>query len=274
MTIRPAKIVGYIAVIIIAIFSIFPFVWMISTSLKPDAQLSASPPVWIPHPFVWKNWLNAVRDIPFPHYLWNTFYITGLSTLGAMLVNPMVAYSLARIQWFGQKWLFGLTIAVMMLPATVTMIPLYVEWTKVGLVGTPWPLILGNFLGSPFMIFLLRQFYLGLPTDLEDAGRIDGLSEYGIFFRIMLPLSMPGVLTVGLFQFMASWGDFMGPLIYLNKNSQYTISIGMQQFQTQHTVMMQELMVVALLTTIPIIAIYFFVQKRFIEGITFSGIKG
>lgn len=268
------KTVAYIILIIIGLFSIFPVIWMISTTLKTDSQVNLVPPVWIPHPFAWGNWLKAVTYIPFPLYLWNTVFVSVLATLGAMLVCPMIAYSFARLRWPGRSLAFALTISVMMLPSTVTMIPVFVEWKTVGLVGTRWPLILGSFFGSPYYIFLLRQFFLGLPNELEDAGRVDGLSEYGIYFRVMLPLAVPGVLTIGLFQFMASWGDFMGPLIYLFKPSTYTLSLGIQQFMTQHTVMMQQLMVVGLLTTIPIIVIYFFVQKRFIEGITFTGIKG
>lgn len=268
------KNLAYVALAVLGVISIFPFLWMLSTSLKSDTQLNSISPIWIPHPIDWHNWVEAVTAIPFPTYVWNTLLISALATLGAMIVNPMVAYSMARLKWFGRDALFGVTIAVMMLPTTVTLIPVFVEWRMMNLVGTQWPLILGCYLGSPFFIFLLRQFFLGLPVELEDAGRVDGLSEYGIYFRVMLPLSIPGVLTIGLFQFMGSWGDFLGPLIYLNDPNSFTISLGIQQFMTEHTVMIQPLMVVGILTTVPIIIIYFFVQKRFIEGITFTGIKG
>lgn len=271
---RGATWTTYIVLAVISLVAIFPLLWMVSTSLKTTPQVNTITPSLIPHPFVWKNWITAVTYIPFPQYLGNTVFITALSTLGAILVNPMVAYSLARLRWFGRKYLFALTIAVLMLPGTVTLIPVFVEWKMTGLVGTRWPLILGNYLGAPFFIFLLRQFFLGLPVELEDAARVDGLSEYGIYFRIMLPLAIPSVLTVGLFQFMGSWSDFLGPLIYLNNPSTFTISLGMQQFMSLHSVLIQPLMAAGLLTTIPIVILYFFVQKRFIEGITFTGIKG
>lgn len=266
------KFILYPVLVVISFICFFPMLWMLFTSLMTDPQIMDQS--IFPNPIEWKNWPSAVTTFPFLRYLWNTFFIAVLSTIGAMIVNPMAAYSLARVEWVGRNLLFTITIAVMFLPATVTMIPVYLEWKTVGLMGTPWPLILRHFFGASFFIFLLRQFFLALPTELEDAARVDGLGEYGIYFHIMLPLAMPGILTVGLFQFIQSWDDFMGPLIYLNDSKTYTLSLGISQFIQEHNVQTQEMMAVALFTVIPIIILYFFVQKRFIQGITFSGSKG
>jgi multiple sugar transport system permease protein len=166
------------------------------------------------------------------------------------------------------------TIAVMMIPGQVTMIPLFILFEKLGWVGSPLPLIVPVFFGVPFYIFLLRQFFLGLPDTLMDAARIDGAGEFRIYWQIMLPLAKPAVLAVGLFQFMGSWTDFLGPLLYLTDETSYTLSLGLQQFQSQRGTEWGLMMAVSTLMTLPIIILFFFLQKTFIKGITFSGIKG
>ena len=195
--------------------------------------------------------------------------------IGTLIACPLVAYGLSRLEWKGRNLLFFITIAVMMIPQEVTMIPQFIMYSRMGFVGTYVPLFITSFFGGrPFMIFLLRQFLMSLPRDLEDAARIDGASEFRIYWRIVLPLVVPGLLTVGLFRFMNSWNDFVGPLLYLNNQDMYTLSIGLQMFTTQYETSWSLLMAASLLVSLPVIVIYFFVQKRFIEGITFSGIKG
>lgn len=196
-----------------------------------------------------------------------------LSTLGVIISCPLVAYSFAKLEWRGKNVLFVITIAVMMIPSQVTMIPLFLLFNKIGWVGTPLPLIVPAFFGVPFSIFLLRQFFMGLPDALRDAAKIDGASEFRIYWQIMLPLAKPAILAVGLFQFMGSWTDFMGPLLYLTDEAQYTLSLGLQQFQSQMGTEWGLMMAVATMMTIPIIILFFFLQKTFIKGITFSGIK-
>lgn len=268
-------VVVHIVLILMGICFLLPFFWMLSTSLKPDNQLFVNPPVWLPNPIEWENYAEAVSVIPFFRYMANTFTVAIFDVLGTIIACPLVAYGLSRLEWKGRDLLFFITIAVMMIPQEVTMIPQFIMYSKFGLTGTFAPLFLPAFFGGrPFMIFLLRQFLMSLPRDLEDAARIDGASEFKIYWRIVLPLVVPGLLTVGLFRFMNSWNDFIGPLLYLNDMDMYTLSIGLQQFTTQYSTQWTLLMAASVLVSLPVVVIYFFVQKRFIEGITFTGIKG
>ncbi len=263
----------HIVLIIASFFFMIPFIWMVSTSLKPLTQVFTFPPEWIPKPVKWSNYIDAMNYIPFFTYLKNTIIITVLSTVGAVLSCPIVAYSFAKLKWPGRNILFIITIGVMMIPGQVTMIPLFLLFEKLGMVGTPYPLILPAFFGIPFYIFLLRQFFMGLPDSLREAAKIDGASEFRIYWQIMLPLAKPAVLAVGLFQFMASWTDFIGPLLYLTDSVQYTLSLGLQQFQSQKGSEWGLMMAVSTMMTIPVVILFFFLQKTFIKGITFSGIK-
>lgn len=268
------RIAIYALLIIAGLGFTLPFIWMLSTSLKPTEQLFVYPPVWLPNPINWGNYVKAVTDIAFFTQFKNSLIIAFISTLGVIISCPLVGYTFARLKWKGRDALFVITLAVMMIPFPVTMVPLFIVWSKLGLVGTFLPLILPAFFGIPFYIFLMRQFFKQLPKDLEDAARIDGCSEFGIYFRIMLPLCQPAVLTIGLFQFMASWNDFLGPLIYLNDEAKYTLQLGLQQFRTAQDTAWGPLMAASVLVALPIILLYFIVQKRFISGITFGGVKG
>ena len=224
----------YILLTILAICFLIPFVWMVSTSLKSDQQIFVNPPIWMPKPLQWHNYYDAITAIPFFKYMGNTIFIAIFDVLGTLITCPLVAYGLSRLNWKGRDLLFFITISVMMIPQEVTMIPQFIMYSKIGLVGTFIPLFLTAFFGGrPFMIFLLRQNFMGLPRDLEDAARIDGAGEFGIYRRIVLPLVVPGLLTVGLFRFMNSWNDFLGPLLYLNNQDKYTLTIGLQMFTTQ-----------------------------------------
>ncbi|MBU7593032.1 carbohydrate ABC transporter permease [Metabacillus halosaccharovorans] len=268
-----SRSLAHIILIVASFFFLIPFIWMVSTSLKPLDQVFTFPPEWIPKPFQWSNYIDAMNYIPFFTYLKNTIIITLFSTLGAVLSCPLVAYSFAKLKWPGRNILFIITIGVMMIPGQVTMIPLFLLFEKLGLVGTPYPLIIPAFFGIPFYIFLLRQFFMGLPDSLREAAKIDGAGEFRIYWQIMLPLAKPAVLAVGLFQFMASWTDFIGPLLYLTDSIQYTLSLGLQQFQSQKGSEWGLMMAVSTMMTVPVIILFFFLQKTFIKGITFSGIK-
>lgn len=265
----------YIILTIIGACFLLPFLWMISTSLKSDQQIFVNPPIWFPKPAQWHNYIDAITAIPFFQYMRNTIFVSVMDVIGTLITCPIVAYGLSRLEWKGRNLLFFITISVMMIPQEVTMIPQFIMYSKMGLVGTYDPLFLTAFFGGrPFMIFLLRQNFMGLPRDLEDAARIDGAGEFSIYRRVILPLVVPGLLTVGLFRFMNSWNDFLGPLLYLNKQDMYTLTIGLQMFTTQYKSSWSLLMAASVLVSLPVIVIYFFVQKRFIEGITFTGIKG
>ncbi|MCC3371483.1 carbohydrate ABC transporter permease [Cohnella sp. REN36] len=266
-------VAAHFFLLVFGLFFLSPFLWMLSTSLKPNEELFLWPPKWIPSNLMWSHYPDAFSYFPFLSYLGNTLTITALATLGVLFSCPLVAYSLARIPWKGSKPLFGLTLIVMMLPYQVTMIPIFIVFKNLGWVGTNVPLWLPAFFGAPFYIFLLRQFFMGLPKELEDAGRIDGASELRIYAQIMLPLCKPGLLTVGLFQVMGSWTDYQGPLIYLSDEAQYTLMLGLSSFKTQHGAEWQLMMATSVMITLPIIVLYFVVQKAFIRGITFSGLK-
>ena len=271
---RINRALAYVCLIVASAFFMIPFIWLLSTSLKPLTQIFTFPPEWIPRPILWSNYSRAVEYIPFWTYLKNTAIITIVSTLGVIISCPLVAYSFAKLEYRGRGILFFVTLAVMMIPGQVTMIPLFLLFTKLGWVGTPLPLIIPQFFGVPIYIFLLRQFFMGLPDALREAARLDGASEFRIYLQIMFPLAKSAVLAVALFQFMGSWTDFMGPLLYLTNEPSYTVSLGLQQFQSQKGSEWGLLMAVSTLMTLPIIVLFFFLQKTFISGITFSGIKG
>lgn len=268
------SILAHLCLIIASGYFLVPFIWMISTSLKPIEQVFTFPPEWIPQPFQWDNYSKAIEYIPFWKYLSNTSLITILSTFGVIISCPMVAYSFAKLKWKGKNAFFAVTLAVMMIPGQVTMIPLFLFFNKLGWVGSSLPLIIPHFFGVPFYIFLLRQFFMGLPDSLREAAKMDGASEMRIYWQIMLPLAKPAVLAVGLFQLMASWTDFLGPLLYLTNEDSFTLSLALQQFQNKQGSEWSLMMAVSTLMTLPIIILFFFLQKTFMKGITFSGIKG
>lgn len=271
---RMKTIYAHSVLILASILFLVPFIWMVSTSLKPLTQVFSFPPEFIPRPIQWENYVEATKYIPFWKYTFNTAVITILSTIGVIISCPIVAYSFAKLKWRGRNVLFIITIGVMMIPAQVTMIPLFLLFNQLGWVGTNLPLIVPAFFGVPFSIFLLRQFFKGLPDTLREAAKIDGASEWRIYWQIMFPLARPAVLAIALFQFMAAWTDFLGPLIYLTNETSYTLSLGLQQFQNQQGSQWHMMMAVSTLMTLPIIILFFFMQKTFIRGITFTGIKG
>jgi multiple sugar transport system permease protein len=251
-----------------------PFLWMLSTSLKVDTQIFIYPPVWIPNPVVFANYPRAVTYIPYFKYFSNTLEIAIVATIGTVISCSLVAYSLARLQWPGRNFLFILTLATLMLPFAVTLIPLFIIFKNLHMINTFGPLMIPHYFGSAFFIFLLRQFFMTIPLDLSDAARIDGANEFGIFYRIILPLTRPAIATIALFQFLNSYRDFMGPLIYLTDETKYTLSIGLTMFSSQHTTEWAMLMAASVIMSSPIIILFFFTQRTFVQGITLTGIKG
>ncbi len=270
----PGRVVTYLALVGLAALYLMPLIWMVGTSLKTGPQSVAAPPVWIPNPIVAQNYPDALAKIDFPLALRNTLIYAVPSMILTVLSCSVVAYGFARVRWPGRDILFVVCLATMMLPSQVTFIPLYVIYAKLGWVGTFLPLIVPSLFGAPFFIFLLRQFFLGIPNELSDAARIDGASELQILWRIILPLSKPALITVGLFTFIDKWGDFFGPLIYLRTPDLFPLSVAVQAFQSAHKTDWPLSMAAAVVIAAPLVVIYFFAQRRFIEGITFSGIRG
>jgi len=224
--------------------------------------------------FHWENYTKAFAMMNFWQNLKNTLFICMMTVIGTVISSAFVAYGFARIEFPMRDSLFFLVLATMMLPYQVTLIPLFSLYAKLGWTGTFAPLVVPYFFGVPFYIFLLRQFFKGIPEDLSAAARIDGCSEIGIFWRIILPLSKPALATTALFMFLFQWGDFLNPLIFLQDDRQYTLAVALQQFQSQHESAWGPLMAMSTVITLPIIALFFLAQRTFIEGITMSGLKG
>ncbi|MBM7568209.1 multiple sugar transport system permease protein [Paenibacillus sacheonensis] len=264
----------HVILIVFSLFFLIPIYIMLSTSLKTQAETLIFPIQLIPESWKFSNYSNVFTLIPFGRYFFNTTFISVMNIVGVLFSCPLAAYALARLQWKGREFIFYVTLGVMMIPYASTMVPVYMIFTKAHMIGSYWPLILPAFFGSPFFIFLLRQFFKGMPRDLEDAARVDGCSELDIYAKIFLPLTKPALLTIIIFQLINSWNDFMGPLIYLQESSKYTLQIGLQQFKLAHGTDWPSMMAAAFLISMPIVVLFFFMQKRFMEGITFTGIKG
>ena len=271
---RLSRIAPMVALIVLAVVYLTPFVWMVSTSLKTIAQSIVSPPVIIPNPIVFKPFTDALTKMNYPLAFRNTLIYAVPSVVGTVLSCSLVAYGFALIRWRGRNTVFLIVLATMMLPSQVTLIPLYVIYAKLGWINTYLPLLVPTFLGSPFFIFLLRQFFLGMPKELMDAARLDGASELRILATIVAPLSAPALITVGILTFIDKWNDFYGPLIYLQKPELQPLSLAVQVFQTQHGTDWPLLMAASILVAAPLVALYFVAQRKFIEGITLTGLKG
>jgi multiple sugar transport system permease protein len=268
------QILPHIILLPAAAIFLIPFLWMVSTSLKPNEQLFAYPPVWIPNPIMWENYPRSVTYVPFFTYFGNTLFISVTSMIGVIFSSSLVAYSLARIPWPGRNFLFLVTIATLMLPSQVTLIPVFLVFKNLGWVGDFRPLILPQFFGFALYIFLMRQFFMTIPQELSEAARIDGANEFRIFWSVILPLAKPALATVAVFQFIRSWTDYLNPLIYLNDQKLYTLQLGLYQYSSQYGREWGLLMAAAVLITLPIIIIFFFTQRTFVQGVTLSGIKG
>jgi multiple sugar transport system permease protein len=268
------KIVTHIVLIILSLIFLVPFFWMITGSLKTDAQMSAFPITWFPNPATLGNYIYGLQAEPFGLYIINSLIICFFSIVGALFSSSFVAYGLARIDWPLRTPLFVVILSTTMIPFYVTMVPLFTLFRAMGWINTYLPLILPAFFGVRFFIFLLRQFFMTIPKDLSEAAKVDGANELVIFFRVILPLAKPALAAIALFQFLSAWSDFLGPLIYLNDASKYTVSIGLTFFQGQYTTEYGALMAASTVMLVPVIILFFFAQKTFIQGITLTGVKG
>lgn len=266
---------SYGGLLAVAFVLLLPFAWMVSTSLKGNEAIFAIPPQWIPETIRWDNYAEVFERMPFLLYLRNTTVITVFTIIGTVGSSALVAYAFACLRWPGRDLLFLFVVATMMLPLQVIMIPLFVLFKEFGWLNTYKPLIVPAFLGGgAFNIFLMRQFFLTLPSELFDAARIDGASEWTIFWRIALPLARPALVTVALLTFMFAWNDFLGPLIYLSDQAKNTLALGLALFTGQHQTDWGVLMAASILMMVPVIALFFFFQRYFIKGFTMSGLKG
>ncbi len=253
---------------------LFPLVWMLVTALKPDAQLFAYPPEWVPRPPMWGNFKEAIEYFPFWAYFRNSTIVTVLSVFGQVFSAAIVAYGFAKLRWPGREVVFFLVLATLMIPSQVTMIPQFIIFTRIGWVDTLLPLIVPSFFGGgAFNVFLFRQYYRTIPREYNDAARIDGASHWRIFWQIILPQSKPVIATASIFAFLWTWNDFMGPVIYLHSPENFTLPIGLRAFQQQTGTEWDLLMAASLIVMIPVILLFFFLQRYFVQGMAMSGLN-
>jgi multiple sugar transport system permease protein len=271
-----STILLHLVLITIGLIFVFPFLWMVFTALKTPAELIQVPPKLLPQNPQWSNFKDAITKIPFMMYLKNSLSITGLTILGALFSSTLTAYAFAKLKWPGKNIWFMLMLSTMMIPIQIILIPMFIMYSRFNWTNTYLPLVLPAFFGGgqAFNIFLLRQFYRGIPKELTECAVMDGANHFYIFWRIMLPLSKPAILTVGLFTFMSSWNDFFGPLIFLTDPEKFTLALGLRAFQTQYGGQYNLMLAASIIVMLPTIIIFLLAQKQFIEGIKFSGIKG
>ncbi|CAM4326874.1 MULTISPECIES: carbohydrate ABC transporter permease [Bacillus] len=267
------RILTYGLLVSLSIVFIFPFLWLVGTSLKPENEAISFPPSLLPKVWDFANYIDVFTIVDFGQYYLNSIIVTVATVIGTVLSSTLVAYGFARIKGKGRDVWFILLLATMMLPPQVTMIPVYMIFAKLGWTNTFLPLIVPAFFGNAYFIFLLRQFFKTIPKELEESAYLDGCSTLGIFWRIVLPLSTPAVITVALLSFMWTWNDFLGPLIYLNDDSKFTLALGILQFKGALLIEWGPMMAASVLIILPLIIMFFVGQKYFIEGIATTGGK-
>jgi ABC-type glycerol-3-phosphate transport system permease component len=264
----------YALLIGLSILFIFPFIWMVSTSLKPQDEVFSYPPSFIPSSFQWENYRDGWTILPFNTFLRNSLIVTSANVVGNLISCSLVAYGFARLRAPGKNVLFILLLATIMIPREVTIVPRFILFSEVGLVNTLWPLILPAWFGFPFFIFLLRQFFMTIPRDLDDAARIDGAGHLRIFWDVILPLSKPALGTVAIFAFIGNWTNVLDPLIYIRSQDLFTLALGLNLFRGPAFTQFNWLMAVSLITLLPVLVIFFVTQRTFVRGVTLTGMGG
>jgi multiple sugar transport system permease protein len=268
------RVLLYVILAIGAVIFAAPLVWMISTSLKNEGLVYQIPIVWIPPEPKWDNYVRGWNVLPFPTFYANTIFLTVVNIIGLVLSSSLVAFGFARIRFWMRDTIFIVLLATMMLPSQVTLIPIYLFWTKLGAVNTFWPLIVPQWLTNAYNVFLLRQFFMSINTELDDAARIDGAGWFRIYWNIVMPLSMPALGVIAIQAFAWNWNNFFDPLIYLNEPKNFTIAIGLRLFQTQQSQRIPETMAMTVVALLPVLIVFYIAQAKFIQGIVISGVKG
>jgi multiple sugar transport system permease protein len=276
---RRALISRTIALVVVsagALFILTPVFWMLSTSLKTLGQTLTFPPVWIPFPLQFKNYPDALSTLPFATFARNSAIVSLTILVGEVLTNSFVAYGFARLRGPGRRWIFMVLLSTMLIPFPVLVIPQYLLFNRLGWIDTFLPLIVPPWFGSAFLIFLVRQFYMTIPRELDEAAELDGCGYFSIYLRIIVPLSKPALASVAIFSFTYNWNDYLAPLIYLNSPSNFTLPLGLASFMGRPgtVVPWHQLMAASLVTVLPCVLLFFFAQRFFIQGIVVSGVKG
>lgn len=267
-------VILYVILTVLAILFVLPVFYLFMGAFKAESELFRVPFKWLPDKFILDNFSNMFQSIPFMRYLKNTMIIVVFNIVGSLLSCSLVAYGFSRLRWPGRDKVFILVLITMILPYQVTLVPLFLMFTKIKWIGTFLPLIVPCFFGNPFFIFLLRQFFTGIPQDISEAARIDGASEFTIFSRLILPMAKPALTTVALFAFIRSWNDFLGPLVFLGRDELYTLSLAASMLKSNLDPNWSVLLALGTVMILPVLLIFFVMQKYFIQGIAMSGIKG
>lgn len=271
---RILRVLLYAAIIFGGVLFAMPFVWMISTSVKPTNEVFVIPPIWLPSTIDLYNYVEPWSALPFVTFFQNSTVVSAVNIVATVFTSSLVAFAFARLRFRFRGILFLLVLSTMMLPQQVTLVPMYLLFTQVGWVNTLWPLVIQSFFGHPFSIFLLRQYMMTIPREMDEAARLDGASWFQIYWRIIMPLSAPALGVVAIFAFQAHWTEFFNPLIYLNTDNNFTIPLGLELLNSQYTVEIQQTMAMTLLSILPLLIIFFVAQRKFIQGITITGVKG
>ena len=274
--VRKAAFRGLVYLLLIAMGLVFtfPFLWMVSTSLKAPGFIYVNPPQWIPRPVYHQNYIETWQKLPFALFVRNTIFITFVATIGYLLSSTMAAYAFARLRFKGRSVYFAALLSTMMLPGQVTLIPQFILFKNLGWLDTFLPLIVPSFFGSAFYTFLLRQFFLTLPTALDEAALMDGASPPRILWSVLLPLAKPALATVTVFSFIYHWNDFFGPLLYLTNQNKMTIAVGLHLFRGQYDTDYAHMMAGATIAIIPVLVVFFLAQDLFVQSIALTGMKG
>ena len=275
------KTLTYLILITLTATWAFPFYWMFISALKDDPQVYTIPPVLVPNPAYWNNFIDAWTHNNFTQYAFNSvFYYCAPVTILTVISSTIVAYGFSRLKWPGRDLLFGVCLATLMIPYQVTLVPLFITWKNLGLINTYYPLVIPGLFGHAFFIFMLRQFFMAIPEDLSEAARLDGASEWGILAQVILPLCTPALAVVALFRFLWAWNDYLGPLIYINQENLYPLALGIDRLRSTisatgaQVLAYPYLMAVSTIVVAPVLLLFFLAQRTFIEGISVTGIKG
>ena len=273
MRIRIHSIVSLLLLLLLSATMIFPFIWLVRSAFMTQREIMTVPIKWIPNNFNFNNFRNAFKAAPFGMYFFNSTLLAVINVTAQIISSSFIAFGFARLNFRGRGFWFALLLSTMMIPYTVVMIPQFMFWKTLGAYNTFIPLTLPSFFGHAFNIFLIRQFYLGIPKDYDEAALVDGVSYPMIYLKIIMPMAKPALCSVGVFTFMSCWNDFIGPLLYLDRPNLKTVSLGLQIFIGQYTSQMNLMMAASSAAILPMIVVFFFAQRYFIEGITFSGLK-
>lgn len=271
---RSALTVRYTVLSAIALLFLIPLYWMFATSLKGVSQTFAIPPTPFPNPIEFGNYAEVFAEVPFARFIANSFLLVTLNVVGEVFAVTLVAYGFARLRFPGRSVLFLILLSTLMVPVQVTLVPRFILFAQLGWIDTYLPLVVPAFTGSPFLIFLVRQYMMGIPFELDEAAYIDGASRFGVFLRIIVPLSRPALILVVVFTFIEVWNDFLQPLVFLNDPNLFTVSLGLSFFQGQRETAWNLLMAASLMAMIPPTLLFFFAQRQLIGGISIEGLKG